>query len=58
MTINRTESLDAWRDAFKLRKRRIPRVEDEVTEYVTADDEPAAQGHRGPGDRTEEGGMD
>ena len=34
VTVNRTEALDAWRDAYKLKKRRIPRVEDEVTEYV------------------------
>ena len=34
VTVNRTEALDAWRDAYKLRKRRIPRVEDELTEYV------------------------
>jgi hypothetical protein len=34
VSVNRTEALDAWRDAYKLRKRRIPRVEDEVTEYA------------------------
>jgi hypothetical protein len=34
VTVNRTEALDAWRDVYKLRKRRIPRVEDQVTEYV------------------------
>jgi len=34
VTVNRTEALDAWRDAYKLRKRRIPRVEDSMTEYV------------------------
>ena len=33
-TVNRTEALDAWRDAHKMGKRRIPRVEDEVTEFV------------------------
>jgi uncharacterized Zn finger protein (UPF0148 family) len=32
--VNRTEALDAWRDAYKLKKRRIPRVEDGVSEYV------------------------
>ena len=34
VSVNRTEALDAWRDAYKMRKRRIPRVEDEVSEYV------------------------
>jgi hypothetical protein len=34
VTVNRTEALDAWRDAYTLKKRRIPRVEDQVTEYV------------------------
>ena len=34
VTVNRTEALDAWRDLYKLHKRRIPRVEDEVAEYV------------------------
>jgi hypothetical protein len=34
VTVNRTEALDAWRDVYKLRKRRIPRVEDSMTEYV------------------------
>ncbi|MBN1631220.1 MAG: hypothetical protein JW990_15775, partial [Thermoleophilia bacterium] len=32
--INRTEAFDAWRDAHQVKKRRIPRVEDEVVEYV------------------------
>jgi hypothetical protein len=34
VNVNRTEQLDAWRDVHKLKKRRIPRVEDQVTEYV------------------------
>jgi hypothetical protein len=34
VTINRTEALDAWRDAYKVGKRRIPRVEGEVREWV------------------------
>jgi hypothetical protein len=34
VTINRTEALDAWREAHKAFKRRIPRVEDEVREFV------------------------
>ena len=34
VNVNRTEALDAWRDAHKLKKRRIPRVEDEVTDFV------------------------
>jgi len=34
VTVNRTEALDAWRDAHKLGKRRIPRVEDEMREFV------------------------
>ena len=34
VTVNRTEALDAWRDAHKLGKRRIPRVEEEVREFV------------------------
>ena len=33
-TINRTEALDAWRDAHKMGKRRIPRREDEVDEFI------------------------
>ena len=34
VTVNRTEALDAWRDVHKLAKRRIPRVEDDVREFV------------------------
>jgi len=34
VNVNRTESLDAWRDVHKQMKRRIPRVEDEIVEYV------------------------
>jgi hypothetical protein len=34
VTINRTEALDAWREAHQAFKRRIPRVEDEVREFV------------------------
>jgi len=34
VNVNRTEQLDAWRDAHKLKKRRIPRVEDQMTEFV------------------------
>ena len=34
VTINRTEALDAWQEAHKTLKRRIPRVEDEVREFV------------------------
>jgi hypothetical protein len=34
VNVNRTEALDAWRDAHKMGKRRIPRVEDEMTNAV------------------------
>jgi hypothetical protein len=34
VNINRTEALDAWRDAHKMGKRRIPRIEDEVRQFV------------------------
>src|SRR5680860_179265 len=34
VTISRTEAFDAWRDSYQQQKRRIPRVEGEVTEYV------------------------
>ncbi|MCL5942054.1 MAG: phage terminase large subunit family protein, partial [Actinobacteria bacterium] len=33
VTVNRTESLDAWRDAHKLARRRLPRETDELREY-------------------------
>lgn len=35
VNVNRTEALDAWRDAHKMGKRRIPRIEDEMTNFVT-----------------------
>jgi len=34
VNVNRTEALDSWRDSHKLGRRRIPRVEDEMTEFV------------------------
>lgn len=34
VNVNRTEALDSWRDAYKLGRRRIPRVEDEMTDFV------------------------
>jgi hypothetical protein len=34
VNVNRTEALDAWRDAHKMGKRRIPRVEDEMVNFV------------------------
>ncbi|MHB8868424.1 MAG: phage terminase large subunit family protein [Thermoleophilia bacterium] len=34
VTISRTEAFDAWRDIYQQQKRRIPRVEGAVTEYV------------------------
>jgi hypothetical protein len=34
VNVNRTEALDAWRDAHKMGKRRIPRIEDEMTNFV------------------------
>jgi hypothetical protein len=34
VNINRTDALDAWRDVHQMGKRRIPRIEDEVTEFV------------------------
>jgi hypothetical protein len=34
VTISRTEHFDAWRDAYLTAKRRIPRYEGEVIEYV------------------------
>jgi hypothetical protein len=34
VNINRTDALDAWRDAHQTGKRRIPRIEDEVTNFV------------------------
>lgn len=34
VNVNRTEALDAWRDAHKQAKRRIPRIEGQMTAYV------------------------
>lgn len=34
VNVNRTEALDAWRDLHKQGKRRIPRIEGQVTAYV------------------------
>ncbi|MBN1837903.1 MAG: phage terminase large subunit family protein [Spirochaetales bacterium] len=34
VNVNRTEALDAWRDLHKQAKRRIPRIEGQVTAYV------------------------
>lgn len=34
VTINRTEAFDAWREIYRKGERRLPRIEDEVTEYV------------------------
>ncbi|MHB1343011.1 MAG: phage terminase large subunit family protein [Thermoleophilia bacterium] len=34
VTISRTEAFDAWRDTYQKGRRRIPRVEGEVAEYV------------------------
>jgi hypothetical protein len=33
VNVNRTESLDAWRDAHKLKRRRIPKEDPEVREF-------------------------
>jgi len=34
VNVNRTEALDAWRDAHRLGRRRIPRIEGQATAYV------------------------
>jgi hypothetical protein len=34
VNVNRTEALDAWRDVHKQAKRRIPRIEGQMTTYV------------------------
>jgi hypothetical protein len=34
VTIGRTEAFDAWRDTYQKDTHRLPRVEDELTEYV------------------------
>jgi hypothetical protein len=54
VTINRTEAFDTWRDTYQKGRRRIPRVEDEMTEYVkemtnilrTVDEDPETGGKR------------